>query len=51
MFCIGANVVMTVFVAALMASIGGEKTLGSPQVIVIFGLLALETVFSFAKNA
>ena len=27
MFCIGANVVMTVFVAALMASIGGAKTL------------------------
>ena len=39
MFCIGANVVMTVFVAALMASIGGAKTVGNPQVIVIFGLL------------
>ena len=26
MFCISANVVMTVFVAALMASIGGART-------------------------
>lgn len=51
MFCISANVVMTVFVAALMASIGGTKTVGNPQVIVIVGLLALETGFSFAKNA
>ena len=51
MFCIAANVVMTVFVAALMASIGEAKTLGNPQVIVIFGLLALETGFSFRKNA
>jgi len=42
---------MTVFVAALMASIGEAKTLGNPQVVVIFALLALETGFSFRKNA
>jgi hypothetical protein len=51
MFCIGANVVMTVFVAALMASIGGAKTLANPQVVMMSGLLALETGFSLRKNA
>jgi len=50
MFCVGANVVMTVFVAALMASIGGEKTLSNPQVVVIFGLLLVETGFSFGNT-
>jgi hypothetical protein len=50
LFCIVANVVMTVFVAALVASIGQAKTLANPQVMLMFGLLAVETGFSFGKN-
>jgi hypothetical protein len=51
LFCVGANVVMTVFVAALMASIGHARTFANPQVVVVFGLLVVETGFSFGKSA
>ena len=50
LFCIGANVMMVVFVMALMLSIGWSRTVANPQVPLILLLLALETVFSLAKN-
>lgn len=51
MFCVTANVAMTVFVVALAMSIGQAKTLANPQVLVIFGLLVIESAFSFGRNA
>jgi hypothetical protein len=50
MFCISANVAMTVFVAALVASIGEARTLANPQVLLMLLLLITETIFSFRKN-
>ena len=51
MFCVAANVAMTVFVAGLAISIGKANTLANPQVLVILGLLAIESAFSFGRNA
>jgi len=50
LFCIGANVMMLVFVIALIASIGWPRTMANPQVPLVLGLLAAETTFSLAKN-
>jgi len=50
LFCIGANVIMTVFVMALILSIGWPRTLANPQVLLILVLLGGETPFSLAKN-
>jgi hypothetical protein len=46
LFCIGANVMMLVFVIALIASIGWPRTMANPQVPLVLGLLAAETTFS-----
>jgi|SRR5579863_1599267 len=51
MFCIAANVTMLVFVAALLASIGQVITLRNPQLLLVAGLLVVETAFSLGKNA
>ncbi|HXY49858.1 MAG TPA: hypothetical protein VEI01_10440 [Terriglobales bacterium] len=50
LFCIGANVIMTVFVMALILSIGWPRTLANPQVLLLLVLLGSETPFSLAKN-
>jgi hypothetical protein len=50
LFCIGANVIMTVFMMALILSIGWPRTLANPQVLLILVLLGSETAFSLAKN-
>lgn len=49
-FCIGANVAMSVFIASLVLSIGRANAVENPQVLLTFLLLAIETVFSFARN-
>ncbi len=51
MFCIAANVTMLVFVVALMASIGQATTLRNPQLLLVAGLLVVETGFSLGRNA
>jgi hypothetical protein len=51
MFCIAANVTMLVFVVVLMASIGQATTLRHPQLLLVAGLLVVETAFSLGKNA
>ena len=51
MFCIAANVTMLVFVTILMASIGLATTLRNPQLLLVAGLLVVETAFSLGKNA
>lgn len=51
MFCIAGNVTMLVFAIALMASIGQLTTLRNPQLLLVAGLLLVETVFSLGKNA
>lgn len=51
LFCIGANVMMSVFVIALIASIGGPKTMANPQLLLLQGVLVAETIFSLAKNS
>ena len=51
MFCVTANVAMTVFVVGLAISIGKANTLANPQVLVILGLLVIESTFSFGRNA
>jgi len=51
MFCIAADLTMLVFAAALMMSIGQVRTLANPQIVLVAGLLAVETVFSLGKNA
>jgi len=50
MFCIAANVTMLVLAIALMLSIGQARTLANPQVVLVAGLLTVETVFSLRKN-
>jgi hypothetical protein len=50
LYCIGANVMMLVFVIALIASIGWARTKANPQVLLVLGLLAAETTLSLAKN-
>src|ERR1700757_919647 len=51
LFCIGANVLMTVFVVALILSIGWSRAVANPQVLLILVLLAAETIFSLTRNA
>ena len=51
MFCVTANVAMTVFVAGLAISIGNANTLANPQVPVILGLLVFESAYSLGRNA
>jgi hypothetical protein len=51
MFCIAGNLIMLVFFAALMASIGKVTTIHNPQLLLVAGLLILEIVFSLGKNA
>jgi hypothetical protein len=41
---------MTVFDLVLMWSIGRERTLANPQVLLISVLLALETIFSMGRK-
>jgi len=50
LFCVGANVMMLVFVIALIASIGWPRTMANHQVLLVLGLLGAETTFSLAKN-
>ncbi|HEY7617484.1 MAG TPA: hypothetical protein VH744_11820 [Terriglobales bacterium] len=50
MFCIAANVMLTVFVVSLIASIGWPRTLQNPAILVALGLLIVETGFSLGKN-
>jgi hypothetical protein len=47
---ITANVVMTVFVLAVMWSIGRERTSANPQVLLMFVLLAMETALSLVRK-
>ncbi len=51
MFCIGANVTMLALAIALMVSIGRARTIANPQILLVTGLLLVETSFSFGKNA
>jgi hypothetical protein len=51
MFCIAGNLTMLVFVVALMASIGKVATLRNPQIVLVAGLLLVETAFSLGKNS
>ena len=51
MFCIAGNVTLLVFVTALIASIGQVTTLRNPQLLLVAGLLVVETAFSLGKNA
>jgi hypothetical protein len=51
MFCIAGNLTMLTFFAALMASIGKGTTLRNPQLLLVAGLLMIETAFSLGKNA
>ncbi|HEY6338375.1 MAG TPA: hypothetical protein VIW68_07760 [Candidatus Sulfotelmatobacter sp.] len=51
MFGITGNVTMLAFFAALMASIGKVTTLRNPQLLLVVGLLIVETAFSLGKNA
>lgn len=51
MFCIAGNVTMLVFAVALMSSIGQVATVRNPQVVLVAGLLLVETGFSLGKNA
>ncbi len=51
MSCIAGNVTMLFFFAALMASIGKATTMRNPQLLLVAGLLMIETVFSLGKNA
>jgi len=50
MFCITGNVVMLAFLLALMASIGQGRTWENPLLLLVAGLLTVETVFSLGKN-
>src|SRR5882672_1251769 len=50
MFCICANVCMLVMMIALMASIGRNLTLQNSQIILVAGLLLVETGFSLGRN-
>lgn len=50
MFCICANVCMLVMLIALMASIGRALTLQNSQIILVAGLLLVETTFSLGRN-
>lgn len=51
LFCITANVAMLFFAVGLMASIGRSRTLANPQVVLVGGLLLVETIFSLRKRA
>jgi hypothetical protein len=51
LFCITANVTMLFFVVGLIASIGKSRTLANPQVVLVGGLLLVETIFSLKKKA
>ena len=51
MFCITGNVTVLVFAIALMMSVGQARTLANPQVVLVAGLLLVETAFSLGKNA
>lgn len=50
LFCSGANVMMLIFIVALIASIGWPRTMANPQVSLVLGLLAIETTFSLTNN-
>jgi hypothetical protein len=50
MFCVGANVMVMALAVALVLSIGQARTLANPQVLLVGGLLAVETICSLAKN-
>jgi len=50
MFCITANLIMLVFMAVLMTSIGQARTVTNPQVVLVAVLLAVETAFSLGLN-
>jgi len=49
-FCIIANVTLTVFVTALVASMGWPRTLQNPMLPALVVLLTIETAFSLGKN-
>jgi len=51
LFCITANVTMLFFVVGLIASIGKSRTVANPQVVLVGGLLLVETIFSLRKKA
>ena len=46
MFCIAANVTMLVFAIALMMSIGQQRTMQNPWILLVAGLLLVETAYS-----
>jgi hypothetical protein len=51
LFCITANVTMTVLALSLMASIGKARTMTNPQVPIAGILLLAETIFSLRKTS
>ena len=51
LFCIGANILMLTFVAALMISIGKPRTLQHPQIMIVATLVIVETKFSLGENS
>lgn len=51
LFCITANITMTVLAFSLIASIGKARAIANPQVPVIGILLLAETAFSLRKTS
>jgi hypothetical protein len=51
MFCVTANVTTLVFALTVMVTVGRVNTLRNPQLLLVAGLLLVETVFSLGKNA
>ena len=51
LFCVTSNVTMLFFVVGLIASIGKARALANPQVVLVGGLLLVETIFSLRKKA
>ena len=50
LFSIAANVIMTVFMISLTASIGIPRTLQNPMIPALLALLIIEMGFSLRKN-
>jgi hypothetical protein len=51
LFCIGANILMLTFVIALMISIGKERVVQHPQILVVGTLVIVELMFSLGRNS
>jgi len=50
LFSLSANVMMFTFAIALIASVGWPRTRANPQVLLMLGLLAIESAFSLLRK-